>query len=447
VRGEFLLMPPTLFTARSPAGPFALGDRYRHVPFTSGQPEDRTIETMRSASLPQQKDTRPVIPRRSLLALAAAASAAVALAGCAPTTSTQAQAQNHAVTDASGTARVFISGDTNVQSLWNDGIIPAFEKANPGASVTTTLDLHGEHDAQTMATLTSSVQGGSDPGYDLIDAGFTAAAGTGGLLAPVSADTIPNLATVPETTVQAGGGFGIPYRASSVLLAYDSTKVQTPPKTLADLLSWIQANPGQFAYNSPSTGGSGAAFVTTVLDTHVDDATRQKMTTGYDQSLESAWDAGFDELKGLNSSMYQGGVYPNGNNQVLDLLGTGAIEMAPVWSDQVITAQKSGTLPSTVKYAQISDPAFTGSASFLGIPKTAEHADVAQKLADYVLSAEGQGIIASTIAGYPVISLDQVPDDLKAQFASADPSTLRPGYYSKMASDMSNLWDQKVPGQ
>ncbi|WP_328706876.1 extracellular solute-binding protein [Clavibacter zhangzhiyongii] len=187
--------------------------------------------------------------------------------------------------------------------------------------------------------------------------------------------------------------------------------------------------------------------MTTVLDSHLDDATREKMTTGYDQSLEGAWDAGFDQLKSLNASMYQGGVYPNGNNQVLDLLGTGAIQMAPVWSDQVITAQKSGTLPSTVRYTQISAPAFTGHASFLGIPKTAEHADVARKLADYVLSAEGQAVIASTIAGYPVISLDQVPEDLRAQFSSADPATLRPGYQSQMASDMSNLWDRKVPGQ
>jgi len=388
-----------------------------------------------------------VIPRRSLLSLAAVAAAAVSLAGCAPTTSTAAQAQNQSVTDASGTVRLFISGDTNIQSLWNDGIIPAFEKANPGASVTTTLDLHGEHDAQTMATLTSSVQGGSDPGYDLIDSGFIQAAGTAGLLAPVSSSTIPNLATVPDGTVSAGGGFGIPYRASSVLLAYDSAKVSTPPKSLDDLLTWITDNPGQFAYNSPATGGSGAAFVTSVLDRHVDQGTRDKMTTGYDQSLEGAWDAGFDELKSLGPSMYQQGVYPNGNNQVLDLLGTGAIEMAPVWSDQVITAQKTGTLPSTVKYTQISDPSFTGSASYLGIPKTAAHQDVAQKLADYVLSAEGQAVIAKTIAGYPVISLDDVPADLKDTFASADPSALRPGYYSEMAQDMSNLWDQKVPGQ
>lgn len=387
------------------------------------------------------------MPRRCLLTLSAAAAVALALAGCAPTASTDVAATNHAVTDASGTATVFISGDTNVQSLWTDAIIPAFEKANPGASVTTTLDLHGEHDAQTMAKLTSSVQANDDPGFDLIDSGFIQAAGKAGLLEGVSADNVPNLATVPDTTVKAGAGFGIPYRASSVLLAYDSTKVKTPPTTLDELLKWITANPGQFTYNSPSTGGSGAAFVTTVLDKYVSDTSRTAMTTGYDQSLEGEWDKGFDELKKLGSSMYQQGVYPNGNNQVLELLGTGAIQMAPVWSDQVITAQKTGTLPANIKYAQISNPSFTGSASYLGIPKTASHKDVAQKLADYVLSSEGQALIASTIAGYPVISLDNVPADLKDKFASADPSALRPTYYSQMASDMNNLWDAKVPGQ
>ena len=387
------------------------------------------------------------MPRRCLLTLSAAAAVALALAGCAPTASTDVAATNHAVTDASGTATVFISGDTNVQSLWTDAIIPAFEKANPGASVTTTLDLHGEHDAQTMAKLTSSVQANDDPGFDLIDSGFIQAAGKAGLLEGVSADNVPNLATVPDTTMKAGAGFGIPYRASSVLLAYDSTKVKTPPTTLDELLKWITANPGQFTYNSPSTGGSGAAFVTTVLDKYVSDKSRTAMTTGYDQSLEGEWDKGFDELKKLGSSMYQQGVYPNGNNQVLELLGTGAIQMAPVWSDQVITAQKTGTLPANIKYAQISNPSFTGSASYLGIPKTASHKDVAQKLADYVLSSEGQALIASTIAGYPVISLDNVPADLKDKFASADPSALRPTYYSQMASDMNNLWDAKVPGQ
>lgn len=390
-----------------------------------------------------------MIKRRSLVALAAAATATIALAGCAPTSSTSAGAvpTSATVTNAKGVVTVFISGDTNVQSLWDDAIIPAFEKANPGATVKTTLDLHGEHDAQTLAKLTSAVKAGEDPGYDLIDSGFIQAAGTADLLKKESAKTISNLATVPAATVKAGDGYGIPYRASSVLLAYDSTKVKKAPKTLDSLISWIKDNPGQFAYNSPSTGGSGQAFVTTVLDKYVSAADRKKMETGYDKSVESKWDKGFNELASLNKSMYQNGVYPNGNNQVLDLLGTGNIEMAPVWSDQVITAQQTGTLPKTVKYAQISNPSFTGSASYLGIPKTAAHTATAEKLANFVLSTEGQALIAKTIAGYPVISLDNVTKATKDKFAAADPLNLRPSYYSTMAADMNNLWDAKVPGQ
>ncbi|MCU1528570.1 MAG: putative substrate-binding transport protein [Frondihabitans sp.] len=390
-----------------------------------------------------------MISRRSLVAIAAAATATLALAGCAPTTSAQAgaAATSQAVTGTKGTVTVFISGDTNVQQLWDDAIIPAFEKDNPGASVKTTLDLHGEHDAQSLAKLASAVKSGEDPGYDLVDAGFIQAAGSAGLLKKVTAKTISNLATVPKATVTAGDGYGIPYRASSVLLAYDSTKVKTPPKTLDALIDWIKANPGQFAYNSPSTGGSGQAFVTTVLDKYLTTSERKKMETGYDKSLESKWDKGFTELASLNKSMYQKGVYPNGNDQVLNLLGTGNIEMAPVWSDQTITAEATGTLPKTVKYVQIANPSFTGSASYLGIPKTAAHAKTAEKLANFVLSTKGQALIAKTIAGYPVITLDNVPAATRAKFAAADPSNLRPSYYSTMASDMNNLWDAKVPGQ
>lgn len=387
--------------------------------------------------------------RRTLVALAAAATATLALAGCSPTTSASVGTgpTSQAVTGAKGTVTVFISGDTNVQTLWDDAIIPAFEKANPGATVKTQLDLHGEHDAQTLAKLTSAVKAGDDPGYDLIDAGFIQAAGSAGLLENVSSKKIANLAAVPTATVKAGDGYGIPYRASSVLLAYDSSKVKTPPKTLDGLLSWITANPGQFAYNSPSTGGSGGAFVTTVLDKYLSTSVRTKMETGYDKADESKWDKGFAKLASLNKSMYQNGVYPNGNDAVLNLLGTGGIEMAPVWSDQVITAKSTGTLGSSIKYTQISDPAFTGSASYLGIPKTSAHKAVAEKLADFVLSPKGQALIATSIAGYPVISLDNVPASTRAKFAAASPSTLRPSYYSTTAADMSNLWNSKVPGQ
>ncbi|MDN6272060.1 MAG: extracellular solute-binding protein, partial [Bifidobacterium crudilactis] len=234
---------------------------------------------------------------------------------------------------------------------------------------------------------------------------------------------------------------------SSVLLAYDSTKVENPPKTLKALLAWIVKNPGQFAYNSPSSGGSGGAFVSTVLDSYLSKEQQNTLRLKKDATAEAAWKQGFDKLASLNPYVYQKGVYPNGNTQVLTMLGQGSIEMAPVWSDQFITAQKSGTIPSTVKYAQISDPSFTGSASYLGVPKTASNKKTVYKLVDFVLSVAGQKVIADQVSGYPVISLDKMDKSVAEKFKDADISSLRAGYYSEVSSDMNNQWDQLVPGQ
>jgi putative spermidine/putrescine transport system substrate-binding protein len=261
------------------------------------------------------------------------------VAACGPTSSGGASSQS----SQKGTVTVFISGDTNVQDLWEKGLIPAFNKQYPNISVKTEIDLHGEHDQQTVAKLATSTKAGDDPGYQLVDAGWvTGQAAKANLLDKVSTSDISNLADVPADTVSMGQGVGIPYRASSVLLAYDSTKVKNPPKTLAALLQWIVDNPGQFAYNSPSTGGSGGAFVNTVLDSHLTKGQQDVLRLKKDASAEAAWKEGFAKLASLNPYVYQKGVYPNGNNQVLSLLGQGSIEMAPVWSDQFITAQKTG---------------------------------------------------------------------------------------------------------
>ncbi len=380
--------------------------------------------------------------KRSLAFALSALAALGALTACAPVAAGATTASG----DASGSVTVFISGDTNVQDLWEKGLIPAYEKEHPGVTVKTTIDLHGEHDQQTVAKLTAATSAGDDPGFDLIDAGFvTGSAANAGLLMNVDPQTVPGLGAVPADTVTAGKGVGIPYRASSVLLAYDSTKVATPPKTLADLLDWIRQNPGRFAYNSPSTGGSGGAFVTTVLDSSLSPDDQKALRTGAAKDVEAKWDAGFTTLKELGPSMYQGGVYPNGNSQVLSLLGSGEISMAPVWSDQFVTAVKNGQIPDTVKFTQITDPSFTGSASYLGIPRTSKNTQGAIDLADFVLSPEGQQIIAQQISGYPVVALDTLSQDVQDQFAGADPSALRPGYFSEVASDMSNEWDQRVP--
>lgn len=387
------------------------------------------------------------LDRRSLIGLTGAAAAA-GIAGCAQksTPSSPAPASGSG-SAASGALTVHLSGDTNMQELWEKALVPAFTKANPGFTVTVNLDLHGEHDAQTTAKLTAANQSGQDAGIDIVDAGFVASLAQAGIMEPVSTSNVPNLDGVPAETVKAGGGGGVPYRGSSVLLAYDTRKVTTTPTTLDAMLAWIKANPGQFTYCPPKSGGSGGAFVTTVLDKFLDPAAATKLRTEYDTEAMKGWSAGFEQLRSLNPSIFNKGTYPNGNKQALELLSTGQISMTTAWSDQFISGQKTGLVPAHVKATQIANPSFTGGASYLGVPKVSKNKAAALKLVNFVLSPEAQALIAQQIAGYPVIPLTKLPADLQKIFSDAHPETLRNGYLDKVGKDLNARWDQEVPGK
>ena len=345
-----------------------------------------------------------------------------------------------------GTTVTVASGDdTNIAELWQQVIIPDFQKANPGMTVKLNNDLHGTNDQANFAKLVAATQQGRDPAMD-VTSSFVVKAAAAGLLT-TDTSKVANLGSVDPKVLAAGGPGAVPYRASSVLLAYNPDKVKNPPGTLEELLAWIKANPGRFTYNSPKTGGSGGAFVATVLDSSVPPADREQMTTGYKKELEKDWEPGWKVLAGLNPYVYQKGVYPNGNNQTLQLLSSGQIDMAPVWSDQFISGQAAGTIPKTMKAAQIKNPSFTGGAAYLGVVKASKNQDLAFKLVNFVLTPEVQAKIAEKIAGYPIIPLDKLSPDVQAKFKDADTANLRAGYSSDHNSDLNNLWDTNVPGK
>ena len=267
----------------------------------------------------------------------------------------------HAVKKANAgtTIVVYASGDVNVQNLWQNNIIPNFEKANKGIYVKFVFSEHGTQDGTTLARIGAAVKGRHWPGIDLVDGGLVTTMASAGLNQPVSKATAPNLKKVNADLLAPVKGNAIPYRGSSVVLAYDSNHVKTPPRTLAGLLDWIRSNPGKFTYNSPNSGGSGYSFAETVVDNTLSPSVNTQMVNNYVPDLESNWKDGLATLHGLNKYVYQG-VYPNGNAAVLTLLGQGQIWMAPVWSDQALTALKTGQLGPNIKLTQISNPSFTG---------------------------------------------------------------------------------------
>ena len=348
-------------------------------------------------------------------------------------------------TNAGTTIVVYASGDVNVQSLWQSNIIPAFEKANKGIYVKLIFSEHGTDDGTTLARIGAAVKGRHWPGIDLVDGGLVTTMAAAGLDQPVAKATAPNLKKVNTDLLVPVKGAAIPYRGSSVVLAYNTDHVKSPPKTLSALLDWIKANPGKFTYNSPNSGGSGYSFAETVVDSLLSPALLKQMDQGYDPSLEPSWKQGLDLLHGLNKYMYGNGVYPNGNAAVLQLLGQGQIWVAPVWSDQSLTALANGQLGPNIKLTQISNPAFTGGAAYLAVPKTAKHKKVLYKFVNYILSPPAQQMIVNVMAGFPAIDVKYMGDAIKQKFQDVSANTLRPTFQTKMGNDFKAAWQQSVP--
>jgi putative spermidine/putrescine transport system substrate-binding protein len=371
---------------------------------------------------------------------------AVAVLVFVPTAFSAVDAGGHVKKAQAGTTIVvYASGDVNVQNLWQNNIIPHFEKANKGVYVKFIFSEHGTDDGTTLARIGAAVKGRHWPGIDLVDGGLVTTMAAAGLNQPVNKATAPNLKRVNPDLLVPVKGAAIPYRGSSVVLAYNSSKVATPPRTLAGLLDWIRNNPGKFTYNSPNSGGSGYSFAETVVDSLLSPAILKQMDQGYDTSLQSNWKDGLALLHSLNKYMYGNGVYPNGNAAVLQLLGQGQIYLAPVWSDQALTALNNGQLGPNIKLTQISNPSFTGGAAYLAVPKTAKHKKALYKFVNYVLSPAAQQMIVDVMSGFPAIDIKYMGDAIKSKFQDVASNTLRPTYQTKMGNDFKAAWQQSVP--
>ncbi len=133
---------------------------------------------------------------------------------------------------AQDTELVFYSGgDTNVQDLHMKQIIPAFEKAT-GIKVTFTFLEHGTG-AQGIYDRIKAQKDTGKTQWDIdlweSDTGYYTRPDD--LFLQVSATDIPNLAKIPKATLDFVQNKAVPYRGSSVVLAYNSDKVANPPQT------------------------------------------------------------------------------------------------------------------------------------------------------------------------------------------------------------------------
>lgn len=343
------------------------------------------------------------------------------------------------------TLNVYIGGDTNIFDLWKKGLLPAFAKRYPKYDFNMVELLHDNGAEGVLDKILAAKRAVRTTDVDLwetqpslVEQGIPE-----GLWAKLNERILPNIARVPVQPLEAVDYYGVPYRGSSVIIAYNSTFVKNPPQTLDDLVAWIKANPGKFTYCDPNTGGSGQAFVMAAIYKFVQAS--KFAGKSYDPKEEASWAPAWQLLKGLQPAMYNNGFHPNGNVAVLQLLAQQNIWMASVWSDMGLDWSKRGQLPKSVKFAQIAPPLFGGDAT-VTLPAGSAHLEGTLTLLNWLLTPEAQAMVINMVSGYPGIDWKYMPESVRASFKDvAKPPSPFPN--AKYLADMKRLWHEQVAGQ
>lgn len=254
---------------------------------------------------------------------------------------------------------------------------------------------------------------------------------------------IPNAEGVTAEPVAAKGKIQ-PYRGTTVILAYNSETVPEDevPTTMDELVEWIKAHPGRFAYNTPGTGGAGDSFVRTSIYNFIDD---ESALMSNDPKWMEQWDEGFAFLKELHPYMYKSGdsvVYPNKNQGTLDLLTQGEIDMCPNWADMVLSQRKAGTVPEKIKITTI-EPSFTGSVQGIAVPSYSGNKEGGFAFINYLLSPEAQTILVQDMAAIPLVT-EGVDLTGAEELMSMDVSNFRTQALGDLVTDLNARWDEEI---
>jgi putative spermidine/putrescine transport system substrate-binding protein len=321
------------------------------------------------------------------------------------------------------TLNIYVNADTNISDWLSNIVTPGFEAANPQYKLNVVIARNTDYTALIDRTLAAKLAG-EDPLVDVIEGidptNFRQDTLDAGLWTTFSAENIPNYDTLnPAINIIP---YGLPYRGSQVLLAYDSTVIPEDevPKTFADLITWIKAHPGQFVYCRPDRGGSGGNFVIrAIYEVNGQDPSLFTKDNYSDELANQLLTPAWALLNSINADIYQNGSYPAGNLPTLQLLANGSVSMITAWSDQSLQALQNGTLPDYIKLTQFTDLPMPGGYVYTAIPTNASHMDGALAFANYYISLENQESVVKDIGGFPTIKKELLPQDLQDLLSAA----------------------------
>ncbi len=375
------------------------------------------------------------------------ASSSATPATSAPAGSSSAGASSQAAATAEGKAlNIWVAGSDNMRVLYEKWVemFNTSKEYNPNGHTAALQFLPAGAGGQTIDDKLLAAWGAEqkDTDFDVVELGDDQTARllseAPDMMMPYDPAKIPNLENI-SVRPPIGPEFFMPYRGTTVVMAYNSEAIPEPPKTVDELTAWIEENPGRFTYNTPGTGGAGDSYART----SVYNLMPEEALMSNDPKWMEEWDAGFGYLAEIHPFLYQSGgrvVYPNKNQGSLDLLAEGQIDMCPIWADMAISQIQQGTLPATTKIYQI-EPSLTGAVNTLAIPTFGSNPEGAHDFMNFVLSPEAQAMQLTEIAAIPLIPVESEASTL---IADLDVTNFRTQSIGELYQDFNIRWEEEI---
>ncbi len=239
-------------------------------------------------------------------------------------------------------------------------------------------------------------------------------------------DVLPNNALVNWDNPAIANDFGmpvlgceVPWSKAQFAFAYDSAKTPEPPRSIAELLTWIKANPGQFTYPA-APDFNGAVFVRHVF----------YHAAGGAETLMGPFDqARFDEVAAKTWAILneiepylwrEGQTYPSTITQLNELFANGEVALTFDYdASQFGLAVQDGRFPETTRSFGLTDGTI-GNTNYTVIPFNSPNKAAALVLQNLLLSGEAQFAKADPAVwgASPAIEIARTSPQIQAQFAT-----------------------------
>lgn len=212
-------------------------------------------------------------------------------------------------------------------------------------------------------------------------------------------------------------GYESPWGTVQLALIYDTARVASPPRTVAELATWIRAHPGRFTYDQSFAGMTFLKGLFYSLNGGVD-----TFKGGFDSTRYLAGRTKlFAWLDSIEPSLWRKGTqYPADVAALHRLFANREIDFTMSNNqNEAVTKAMQGVLPASSRALVLRDGTIAN-AHFLGIPFNAPSAAAAMVVANFLLTPEAQleKQRPTVWADGTVLSLARLPAQWRARFDS-----------------------------